>query len=233
MIFDIWVFFEKSVEKREVRLKSNKNNGSFTWWHIYSYASYLAEFVLAWEMFHTKVVEKIKTYIVRSTIFFPPKIVPLWDNMEKYCTARQTTDDTMTHALCMLDNYGYRHALWVSNTYCFSTVTMVMRTRLVTLIRTLSVLFTSTLDGSVLLAVRPGSLYPQGNSPQYPSNSFSVQKRSSPMWYDAITTLNHLPIYRVSYPTRLESWSAPLQWPQPSHFFNPLKPSGNFTYDQV
>ena len=36
----------------------------------------------------------------------------------------------MAHALCMLDNYGYRHTLRICNIYCFSTTTMVTRTRL-------------------------------------------------------------------------------------------------------
>jgi len=35
-------------------------------------------------------------------IFFP-KILPLWDNVEKYLSAGQTTDDNMVHAHCMLD----------------------------------------------------------------------------------------------------------------------------------
>ena len=30
--------------------------------------------------------------------------------MEKYCRARQVTDDNMAHALCMLDNQGYKHS---------------------------------------------------------------------------------------------------------------------------
>jgi hypothetical protein len=37
-------------------------------------------------MFQTKVVEKITTHILWSTTFFP-KIIRLWDNMEKYGTA--------------------------------------------------------------------------------------------------------------------------------------------------
>jgi hypothetical protein len=32
------------------------------------------------------------------------------------------------HALCVLDNYGYRHTLRMCNTYCFSTATVVTRT---------------------------------------------------------------------------------------------------------
>jgi hypothetical protein len=46
----------------------------------------------------------------------------------------------MAHAYCMLDNKGYRHALRISNNYCFSTETLVTRTRLYYVIRTLPVL---------------------------------------------------------------------------------------------
>jgi hypothetical protein len=42
----------------------------------------------------------------------------------------------------MLDNYGYRHTLRICNTYCFSTATMVTRTRFsVTFIRTVPFFF--------------------------------------------------------------------------------------------
>ena len=34
------------------------------------------------------------------------------------------------HALCMLDNWCYRHTLRMCNIYCFSTVTLVKGTRL-------------------------------------------------------------------------------------------------------
>ena len=34
--------------------------------------------------------------------------------MEKYCTARQATDDNMAHVHCMLDDYGYkRNSIYV------------------------------------------------------------------------------------------------------------------------
>jgi hypothetical protein len=42
-------------------------------------------------MFHTNVVEKIKIYFMFNNFF--PKIVPFIDNVEKYGTARQATDD--------------------------------------------------------------------------------------------------------------------------------------------
>jgi len=37
-------------------------------------------------MFQTKVVEKIKTHILCSIIFFK-KLCCLWDSVEKYCKA--------------------------------------------------------------------------------------------------------------------------------------------------
>jgi hypothetical protein len=45
-------------------------------------------------MFQTKVVEKIKTHILCSITFFL-KSCCLWDNVEKYVTARQATDDNI------------------------------------------------------------------------------------------------------------------------------------------
>ena len=37
----------------------------------------------------------------------------------------------MAHAHCMLDTSGYKPTLIIYNTYCFSTATMVERTRLI------------------------------------------------------------------------------------------------------
>jgi hypothetical protein len=36
----------------------------------------------------------------------------------------------MAHGHCTLDNYGHKHSLRICNTYCFSTTTVVARTRL-------------------------------------------------------------------------------------------------------
>jgi hypothetical protein len=61
-----------------------------TYVHLWQY---LVEFFIEWEMFDTKILEKIKTHILCSITFFPPwKSYRLWDNVEKYCTARQATD---------------------------------------------------------------------------------------------------------------------------------------------
>jgi hypothetical protein len=43
----------------------------------------------------------------------------------------------MAHVYYMLDTYGYSHTLRICNTYCFTTVTIVARTRLNIVIRRL------------------------------------------------------------------------------------------------
>jgi hypothetical protein len=89
-----------------------------------------------------EVVQKIKTHVLCSITFFR-KSCRLWDNVEKYGRTREVTGENITaHALCMLENQGYRHVLRICNTYCFSTATILTRTRLkFTFIRTLPVLF--------------------------------------------------------------------------------------------
>jgi hypothetical protein len=75
--------------------------------------SYLAHFFLEWEMFRTKVVEKIKTHILCSVTFFR-KTCRLWENVEtNYCKSGQATDDNMAHAHCMLHTLGYKNTEYV------------------------------------------------------------------------------------------------------------------------
>jgi len=81
--------------------------------------SYLAQICLEWQMFRTTVVQKIKTHILFSMTYFFGKSCRLWDNVEKYCTAGQATDDNMAHAHCLLDTYGYKYTLIIFNTYFF------------------------------------------------------------------------------------------------------------------
>jgi hypothetical protein len=63
---------------------------------------YLAHFFSEWEIFRTKFVEKIKTRFVFNNFFFR-KSCCLWDNVEKYGTGGQFTDENMAHAHGMLD----------------------------------------------------------------------------------------------------------------------------------
>jgi hypothetical protein len=104
--FDIWVFFFKSVEKIQVSLKFDKNNRYCTL-HVDDYTffkSYLTQFFLQleWGMLQTRVVEKIKTYILSSITFFFFKSCCSWDNVEEYYRTRQVSDDNMAHAPCIL-----------------------------------------------------------------------------------------------------------------------------------
>ena len=75
--------------------------------------SFLAQFFLEWDMFQTKVVEKIKTRILCLTTFFcsPRKSCRVWDNVEKCCKAWQATDDNMARAHWTLYTKRYRHTL--------------------------------------------------------------------------------------------------------------------------
>jgi len=96
---EIWylINFRKSVEKRQVSLNSDRNNGYFTLRPRYSYDHTSLER----EMFHTKVVQKIKqTYYAQS--FFFRKSCRLWDNVDKYYRLEPATDDSVVHAHCML-----------------------------------------------------------------------------------------------------------------------------------
>jgi hypothetical protein len=61
---------------------------------------------------------------------FLNKIVALWDKVKKYCTAGRATDNNMAHTHCMLDTNVCKHTFRICNTYCFSTATMVARTRI-------------------------------------------------------------------------------------------------------
>ena len=86
--------------------------------------SYLTQFFLEWKMFQTKVVEKIKTNILRSITFFLIQSCHLWD-VEKYFRAGQVADDSVAHVHCMLNTKGCIYTFRLCNTYFFSTATVV------------------------------------------------------------------------------------------------------------
>jgi hypothetical protein len=86
--------FWKSVEKMQVSLQSDNNNGTLhadlRTFMIY----FFMEFFLEWENFQTKPVDKIKTHILCSITFFR-RSCRLWDNVGKCGRARQATDDNI------------------------------------------------------------------------------------------------------------------------------------------
>ena len=66
---------------------------------------YLPGFFLKWDLFETKVVEKIKTHILCLITFFR-KLWLLWNNVEKYVRARQAKDDNIIRRM--------RYARWIT-----------------------------------------------------------------------------------------------------------------------
>ena len=94
------------------------------------FVSHPVQFFLEWEMFHTKVVERIKTHFMFNNFSIYNRAVYeiMWG---KNCTAGHAKDDNMAHAHCMLDNWSYRHTLRICNTQCFSTAEIVARMLLI------------------------------------------------------------------------------------------------------
>jgi hypothetical protein len=90
--------------------------------------SYLLQFFSEWEIFQKSCRESRNTHFMFSNIFKPCRY---WDKVEKYYRAGHVTGDNMAHAHCMLDTKGCKHTLRICNTHCFSTSTIVARTRLI------------------------------------------------------------------------------------------------------
>jgi hypothetical protein len=93
--------FRKSVEKIKSLLKFDKKNEYFTWRLIYIFII-SRSILLRIRNIRDKVVEKIKGDIFCSMLFLITCL--LWDNVEKYCTAGQVTNDNMAHEHCILVN---------------------------------------------------------------------------------------------------------------------------------
>jgi hypothetical protein len=103
--------------------------------------TYISRWILLkWEMFQTKVVQKIKTHFMFNNVFFT-KIVPLY---EKMCKNIVEPDGHQiirrSHSACWIPKATDTHTQ--NHTYCHSTATMVMHSRLnVSFVRTWPVLF--------------------------------------------------------------------------------------------
>ena len=85
MKFNIWVLFEKSVEKMHISLKCNKNNGYLTWIPVY-FLAISRSFRLRMKTISDKSCRgNQKTHFVFSN--FKKKSYPLWDKVEEFCRA--------------------------------------------------------------------------------------------------------------------------------------------------
>jgi glycosylphosphatidylinositol transamidase (GPIT) subunit GPI8 len=84
-------------------------------------------------MYHTNVAEKTKTHFIFSNFF--RKSSRLCDNMEKYGTAREATDDSIIRRMCFAcritkDTHTRARTFSICNIYWFSTTNLVTRMRL-------------------------------------------------------------------------------------------------------
>ena len=126
--FDIWVFFENLSRKFNFHENLTIITGTL---HEDQYTLLIISrsFLLKMRNASDKSGTGNQTHILCSINFFILKSCLLWDNVEKYFRDGQATDDSMAHTYCMLDTQGYRHTLTICNIFCFSTTTVVARTR--------------------------------------------------------------------------------------------------------
>ena len=104
-IHEIWCLriFRKSVEKLQVSLKWDKNNGHFTCTPIYIF--YHISLISSYNeiCFRQWCRENKHTHLMFNDSFSFLKYFRFGNNVEKYCIAGQATDDNMAHAYCMLN----------------------------------------------------------------------------------------------------------------------------------
>ena len=95
------VFFKKNLSRK---YKFHSNQGRIMGTVLVDLCTFMILshwILLKLEEFQTKVVETIKTHILCSTtFFFLLKPGRLWDNLEKYGTARRGTGDNITRCMC-------------------------------------------------------------------------------------------------------------------------------------
>jgi hypothetical protein len=119
--------FRKLVEKNQVSLKSNRDNGSFTWRPVYSYDNRLYHWILLkiGNVSDTRCRSNQNTFMF-SNVFSENRLVYeiMWKNIIHLDRPQMTI-------------WGMRVAywitkatdtLWICNTYCVSTAKILSRT---------------------------------------------------------------------------------------------------------
>ena len=94
----VLVLLRKSVEKIQVLLKFDENNGYFTWRRFHIYDNIVADFYLEWEMFQIKVVNKIKIRFYFQLLSSEHRVV--YETVSKH----MVEPDNMAHARGLLNN---------------------------------------------------------------------------------------------------------------------------------
>jgi hypothetical protein len=101
---EIWYLnkIQKSVEKIQVSLQSDQNNGTLHEADRYTVLIVSRSVLLTMRSVSDKsCTENQNTQFILCN--FSRKSCRLEDNVEKYCGAGQATDDNMAHAHCMVD----------------------------------------------------------------------------------------------------------------------------------
>jgi len=96
------------------------------------FLSHLAQLFLEWEMFQTKVVEKIKTHIWYSLTLFRNSF-RFWDNVVKFCIGGQAIGDNIIWHLsfaCWINKAIDTHSEYIILTAFFSRGTVATRKHL-------------------------------------------------------------------------------------------------------
>jgi hypothetical protein len=93
--------FSKISRENQISLKSEKKKGYYTWRAVYSFISHSFLLIMR-NVLDRSCRQNQNTFLYSKTYF--RKTWRLWDNVEKYCRARQATEDNMAHAHYMLDN---------------------------------------------------------------------------------------------------------------------------------
>jgi hypothetical protein len=93
---------------------------------------HLAQIFLEWQIFQTKVLKTKHSFMLNNIV---PKIVSLWDNVEKCRNAGQAKDNSMTHAHCMLNTSVYKHTRntvepWIASIIRSRNVLVIQNTRI-------------------------------------------------------------------------------------------------------
>jgi hypothetical protein len=128
MKFVIWVFFGKLSRKFKFHEKRTKISGTL---HEHRYIFLIITRSILLRM--TKVSNKFcrgnqNTYFMFNNFFF--KSWRLWDNVEKYSTAGQATDDNKIRPSILHVGYLRLQTHSIYTTLWFFVVTVVARTRL-------------------------------------------------------------------------------------------------------
>ena len=126
--FDIWVFFKISLRKFKFHQNLKRVTG-------------ICSILLRMRNVSVKSCrEHQTTHFIFNKLF--QKSCHFWEDVEKYYTARQATDDNMAVGHCMMDKYDYKHTLKIWYIYSSSTATTVAQMWLNTMFKsTFPVLF--------------------------------------------------------------------------------------------